>query len=116
MNGTRCLLTIITRGDNHCQEMSVRFPIEMLFFESAYAADTNPTRWIQEMVSFASLPSPYTHPTVMFYVYGAWGAHIKSLIRDSIQDSKEYYDALETFFKPYYFNLPNYDAESPNCS
>lgn len=103
-------------GGSHCQGKPTQFPIETLFLEPRYADNTNPERWIQEMLSLASLPPPYSHPTVMFYVYGACGAHVKRFVLDLIKDSEEYYKALEAFFRPYYSNLPNYDASSANCA
>jgi hypothetical protein len=95
--------------------LSANFAIETLFLEPRYAASTNPGEWIQEMLSLASLPATYAHPTIMFYVYGACGAHVTRLVQGLTQGSKRYYEALETFFRPYYSHLPNFDASSSDC-
>ncbi|KAF4552587.1 Flavin containing amine oxidoreductase-like protein 2 [Elsinoe fawcettii] len=91
------------------------FPIETLFLTPTYASVTNPSCWRQEMVSLASLPKGYAHPTVMFYVYGEWGQHITRLVRSLEQDSPEYHQILKEKFEPYYSKLPNYQEDSPDC-
>jgi hypothetical protein len=92
------------------------FPIETLFLHPEYAPDSNLARCMQEMLSLALLPRPYAHATVMFYVFGEWGAHITKLVRGMAQDSPEYYKTLKTCFEPYYSCLPNFDVSSPDCT
>jgi len=91
------------------------FPIESLFLRPEYAADTNPAKWRQEIISFSGLPEPFSQPVIMFFVYGQWGRHITGLVRGMAQDSEEYYWILDDNFRPYYSKLPNYDPASPEC-
>ncbi|KAF2224968.1 amine oxidase [Elsinoe ampelina] len=90
-------------------------PIETLFLKPEYAPSTNPHRWRQEMVSLASLPEGYAHPTIMFYVYGEWGRQVTARVRSLRQDSVEYYRTLQELFEPYYSKLPNFDQSSADC-
>ncbi|KAK3938989.1 hypothetical protein QBC46DRAFT_459890 [Diplogelasinospora grovesii] len=93
------------------------FSIESLFLCPAYsdAADTNPAKWRQEIISFSGLPEPFSQPVIMFFVYGQWGRHITGLVRGMKQDSQEYYRILNDNFQPYYSKLPNYDMTSSDC-
>jgi Flavin containing amine oxidoreductase len=91
------------------------FPAETLFLAPEYARTTNPQGWNQEIFSFAALPPPDAHPTLMFYIYGACATHITNLISSLPQDSKKYYEVLEVFFKPYYSRLPGYSSLSSDC-
>jgi hypothetical protein len=101
----------------HRPEMiqSLPFPIESLFLSPEYAADTNPAKWRQEIISFSGLPEPFSQPVIMFFVYGQWGRHITGLVRCMKQDTEEYYRILDHNFRPYYSKLPNYDLASPDC-
>lgn len=104
-------------GNNDYQEAATdRFPIESLFLKPTYADSTNPQQWRQEMVSLASLPQPFAHPTVYFYVYGEWGAYITRLVRGLDTESAEYYSIMQHHFEPYYSLLPRYDCGSPDCT
>ena len=94
---------------------SPTFPIESLFLLPEYAADTNPAKWRQEIISFSGLPEPFSQPVIMFFVYGQWGRHITGLVRGMAQDSEEYFRILDANFQPYYSNLPSYDPNSPEC-
>ena len=89
------------------------FPIESLFLRPEYAADTNPAKRRQEIISFSGLPEPFSQPVIMFFVYGQWGRHITGLVRGMEQDAEEYYSILDDNFRPYYSKLPNYDPASP---
>lgn len=92
-----------------------KFPIESLFLRPDYATDTNPAEWRQEIISFSSLPEPYSQPVIMFFVYGQWGRHVTGLIRGMDCGSKEYYQILDENFRPYYSKLPNFDVGSTDC-
>ncbi|KAK4201445.1 putative peroxisomal N(1)-acetyl-spermine/spermidine oxidase [Triangularia verruculosa] len=78
-----------------------------------YSQDTNPARWTNEIVELASL-GPSSHPTLLFYIYGAESRHITSTLR-SLPSQKEKLDFLFAFFRPYYSRLPSYDEQSPDC-
>ena len=91
------------------------FPIESLFLRPEYAADTNPARWRQEIISFSGMPEPFSQPVIMFFVYGQWGRHITGLVKGMADDSQEYYRTLDDNFRPYYSKLPNFDAASSTC-
>ncbi|KAI3394748.1 hypothetical protein diail_2277 [Diaporthe ilicicola] len=78
-----------------------------------FASDTNPDRWTIEVVELASLGPEVSHPTLLFYIYGAQSAHIVSAVKSlsSVERDKFLYG----FFSPYYTKLPNYSPESPDC-
>jgi len=105
-----------SQADSCCEAGSdPAFPIESLFLRPAYAGDTNPARWRQEIISFSGLPAPFAQPVVMFFVYGQWGRHVMGLVRDMDQTSEEYCRILDETFAPYYSKLPNYDPNSGDC-
>ncbi|KAL8982291.1 MAG: hypothetical protein Q9205_003153 [Flavoplaca limonia] len=91
------------------------FPVESLFLRPTYAADTNPAQWRQEIISFSSLPAPFSQPVIMFFAYGQWARHITGLVRGMAQDCQEYYQILDDNFRPYYSKMPNYDPFSSSC-
>ncbi|KAI1110484.1 hypothetical protein F5Y14DRAFT_465651 [Nemania sp. NC0429] len=91
------------------------FPLVSLFLYPEYAADTNPRRCHQEMISFSGLPDGSSQPIVMFYLYGKWGECVTGSIRGMKQGSQEHYHVLNRLFQPYYSKLPGYDVSSPYC-
>lgn len=91
------------------------FPIESLFLNPKYAPETNPHQWRQEIISFSGLPEPHAQPVIMFFTYGEWGHHISSLIKDKDKEPPEFYDILDSHFRPYYSRLPNFNRVSPDC-
>lgn len=106
---------------NSCHECTaeenrnIAFPIESLFLCPDYVADTNPSKWRQEIISFSGLPEPFSQPVIMFFAYGQWGRHITGLVRGMAQDSDEYYRILDDNFRPYYSKLPHYDPGIHKC-
>lgn len=80
-----------------------------------YALDSNPERWTHEVVELASLtPSSASHPTLLFYVYGAESQHLTSTTRSfPTRDKRDSF--LYSFFKPYYSRLPHFDEADPRC-
>ncbi|KAI4179960.1 MAG: hypothetical protein LQ348_005282 [Seirophora lacunosa] len=94
---------------------SPAFPIESLFLHPEYAADTNPAKWRQEIISFSGLPEPFSQPVIMFFIYGQWARHITGLVRGMAQDSQEYYQTLDDNFRPYYSKIHYYDSATPKC-
>lgn len=91
------------------------FPIESLFLKPAYATETNPQNWRQEIISFSALPEPYAQPVIMFFTYGEWGRRISSLVKGKDQGSPEFYEILDSHFRPYYSRLPNFSRECDEC-
>ncbi|KAJ5887884.1 Amine oxidase [Penicillium taxi] len=85
------------------------------FLDPAYDNHPSHIEWKQECLSFASLPEPYSHPTLLFYTYGACGAEIVARIASLDPTSAEYRDALIQFVEPYYSRLPGYSPASPDC-
>lgn len=79
-----------------------------------YAAATNPEQWIQEGVELASLSPPSSHPTLLFYIYGAQSHHIVSALA-SLPSKAAEAEVLLDFFKPYYSRLPHYSETAPEC-
>lgn len=82
-----------------------------------FALDTNPERWTIEVVELASLGHEVSHPTLLFYIYGAQSAHIVSTVTgftgaDATQQREQF---LYDFFRPYYTRLPNYHSSDPAC-
>lgn len=78
-----------------------------------FAPDTNPDRWTIEVVELASLGPDVSHPTLLFYIYGAQSAHIVNTVKSLSAQERDKF--LYAFFSPYYTRLPNYDAGSPDC-
>lgn len=79
-----------------------------------FALDTNPARWTIEVVELASLGPEVSHPTLLFYIYGAQSAHIVSTVK-SLASEQEKDKFLYSFFSPYYTRLPNYQPDCPDC-
>ncbi|KAJ0109082.1 flavin containing amine oxidoreductase [Diaporthe amygdali] len=79
-----------------------------------FAPDTNPERWTIEVVELASLGPDVSHPTLLFYIYGAQSAHIVNTVK-SLSSAQERDKFLYGFFSPYYTKLPNYSPDSPDC-
>lgn len=79
-----------------------------------FASDTNPDRWTIEVVELASLAPAVSHPTLLFYIYGAQSRHVVSTVT-SLSTEAERHKFLFDFFRPYYTKLPNYDHTDPGC-
>lgn len=92
-----------------------RFASGTLFTTPEYAPQTNPGHWNQEIFSFSALPPEVAHPTLLFYIYGDNSKLVTEKIQKLSPDSKEYYDALVSFFEPYYSLLPHYNKSDPQC-
>jgi hypothetical protein len=79
-----------------------------------YASSTNPSRWNQECVNLAALPSHTGHPTLLFYTFGPTSLHLASLLAKYHSPSApEAQKLLTDFFAPYFSRLPNYSAADP---
>ncbi|OAX78303.1 hypothetical protein ACJ72_07390, partial [Emergomyces africanus] len=85
------------------------------FLSPSYISHPATPFWNQECVSLSALPSPYAHPTLLFYLYGPSATHLVSQISPLPPTSKEYHDAIDTFLHPFYSRLPGYDPSSPSC-
>ena len=79
-----------------------------------YAPETNPERWSQELVELASLSSGSSHPTLLFYIYGAQSEYLTTKVSE-LSSNKEKDEYLLAFFKPYYSRLPQYSGSDPKC-
>jgi hypothetical protein len=64
-------------------------------------------------MNLSALPSPSTHPTHLFYIYGSCSAHIAS-ISALPQPSRD--ESLTAFLAPYISLLPNYSSSDTNCT
>lgn len=83
----------------------------------AFALDSNPHRWTQELVELGSLRAGVAHPTLLFYIYGDESKYLTeavSLLGGGESKSKKEAFLYE-FFRPYYSRLPHYDPDSPHC-
>ncbi|TWU79230.1 hypothetical protein ED733_009002 [Metarhizium rileyi] len=78
-------------------------------------APSNPHHWHQDAIELGSLPEPDAHPTLLFYMFGAQSEHITSTLAGLTTESEKM-AFLADFFQPYYSLLPNYSAESPDCT
>jgi hypothetical protein len=78
-----------------------------------YALPTNPEKWDQQAMNLSALPSPSSHPTFLFYIYGPCSTHIASLasLPQPLRDEK-----LTAFLNPYISLLPNYSPSNPHCT
>lgn len=79
-----------------------------------YALETNSERWGQEVVELASLGPESSHPTLLFYIWGAQSECLTSKVAE-LPSKKEQDDYLLSFFKPYYSRLTHYSEADPNC-
>ncbi|PHH81062.1 hypothetical protein CDD80_3344 [Ophiocordyceps camponoti-rufipedis] len=86
----------------------------IMWLEPDYALDSNPERWLQEAVDLGSLESGFSHPTLLFYLYGDQSQHVAAKM-SSLQTDSDRHDFLSGYFQPYYSRLPGYDADSPDC-
>ncbi|CAG7960648.1 unnamed protein product [Penicillium olsonii] len=89
--------------------------ISAQFLEPQYAPHPKHIEWNQECLSFAALPSPHAHPTLLFYTYGESGAHIINSIQGLDPLSAEYKDVLTQALHPFYSRLPGYDGSEPTA-
>ena len=79
-----------------------------------YAPETNPQRWSQELVELASLSPGSSHPTLLFYIYGAQSEYLTAKVSE-LKSKKEKDEYLLAFFRPYYSRLPQYSESDPRC-
>ncbi|ERF73895.1 hypothetical protein EPUS_05907 [Endocarpon pusillum Z07020] len=95
------------------------YPSFTHFSSPDYAPHPPDIPWNQVLVNLAALPDTTSHPTLLFYLYGACGTHLVNLIQDmpvSTSPSSPYHQTLRTFFEPFYSRLPNYDVHSASCT
>lgn len=90
-------------------------PFHFQFLSPSYGALQKSHRWTLGSVSFAALPPPTAHPTLLFYLNGPGGQHVTSLVSGLAPISPEYHSLLVAFFRPYFSRLPNYDSASAGC-
>ncbi|KFH43881.1 polyamine oxidase-like protein [Hapsidospora chrysogenum ATCC 11550] len=79
-----------------------------------YTPETNPQRWSQELVELASLSPGSSHPTLLFYTYGAQSEYLTAKVSE-LKSKKEKDEYLLAFFRPYYSRLPQYSESDPRC-
>lgn len=80
-----------------------------------FTPTTNPSRWTIEVVELASLAAPgTTHPTLLFYTYGAQSAHTVNTL--AAHSPAERDGLLYELFAPYYTKLPGYSPDDPDCA
>ena len=94
-------------------EHATEFPCYVNWLSPEYAADTNPSRWPQEMWDLSVFPPPNNHPTLLFYLYGECSQHVVEMVHGKSGDEK--FTRLDDFFRPYYCRLPNYCEGDPEC-
>ncbi|KAL2118592.1 hypothetical protein VTJ04DRAFT_8252 [Mycothermus thermophilus] len=81
-----------------------------------YAPETNPSRWLAEIVELGSLGGAENggSPTLLFYMYGEQSRHVTSTLR-SLTSQKDRDAFIFSHFRPYYSRLPSYDPHDPAC-
>ncbi len=89
------------------------FPCYANWLAPAYATDTNPHGWPQEIWDLSAFKAPNSHPTMLFYIYGDCSRHIINTVHGKSTDNK--FCLLDDFFRPYYSRLPGYEPENPDC-
>ncbi|KAF7312236.1 putative hydantoin utilization protein [Mycena indigotica] len=89
------------------------FPCYANWLTPAYATETNPIGWPQEIWDLSTFKPPNNHPTLLFYLYGDCSRHIVDLVHDKPDDEK--YRLLDDFFRPYYSRLPGFEPNSAAC-
>ncbi|KAJ5514054.1 hypothetical protein N7463_003606 [Penicillium fimorum] len=89
--------------------------VSVQFLTPSYTTHPANIEWNQECLSLASLPSPYAHPTLLFYTYGSCGAEIINRLSGHAPSTPEYRDSLISTLQPFYSRLPGYNAENPDC-
>ncbi|KAF1957226.1 FAD/NAD(P)-binding domain-containing protein [Byssothecium circinans] len=114
-------------GWGHLERVFVTFPTawwhtpdgsnscETLFISPSFSPDKNPSAWNQEVMPHAGLPRPFSTPTLRFSIYGDCSKAVTTRVHQLDPESKDYYDVLDSFFKPYYSKLANYDERSEEC-
>ncbi|KAE8145096.1 FAD/NAD(P)-binding domain-containing protein [Aspergillus avenaceus] len=90
-------------------------PTFVQFLDPTYSKGPEGILWNQECLPLAALPEPCAHPTLLFYTYGPCSTHIVSKIADLDPSSKEYYQFLDDFLRPFYSRLSGYSESSPDC-
>jgi hypothetical protein len=90
------------------------FPCYTNWLTPAYAPDTNPNGWPQEIWDLSTFNAPNNHPTILFYLYGDCSRHIVNMIFGKSKEEK--YQLLDDFFRPYYSRLPGYRSDDANCT
>nr|GAT60854.1 predicted protein [Mycena chlorophos] len=84
-----------------------KFPCYTHWLTPAYATDTNPEGWPQEIWDLSTFAPPNNHPTLLFYLYGDCSRHIVDLIHGKSDEEKQ--RLLDEFFRPYYSRLPGFE-------
>jgi hypothetical protein len=92
---------------------STTYPGFTHYLSPSYSTTTNPHRWDQQAMNLSALPSPSTHPTLLFYIYGACSSYIASL---SALPQPQRDEKLTAFLHPYISLLPNYSSSDANCT
>lgn len=74
---------------------------------------SNPNRWPVQGANLASLPDATSHPTLLFYIFGAQSQHLSNALRDLSSSAASAW--LLNYFAPYLRLLPGYTASAPAC-
>ncbi|RVX72118.1 hypothetical protein B0A52_04716 [Exophiala mesophila] len=95
--------------------INTNYPLFTHFQDPDYIAHPADQPWNQSVVSLANLPSPHSHPTLLFYMYGPCATHLVSQIKNHPEDSHQYREILDTFAHPFYSRLPHYSDTDSAC-
>ncbi|KAK0642098.1 hypothetical protein B0T16DRAFT_224970 [Cercophora newfieldiana] len=97
---------------------STAFPAFAHFLKPLEYVPEPQQHWSIEMLPLSSpaVFGPHAKPTLLIYTHDPLAKDVTSLIRDLDPDSREYYNALNTVFKPYYSLLPHFVEAVPECT
>ena len=103
------------RSDTDASEGDT-YPMFTHFLRPIYALEEQ-RQWTLEMLALSSttLFGAHAHPLLVFYLWGEAAAHVTSAIASLAPSSDEYYNVIDTLFRPFYSRLPNYKEGSSDC-
>ncbi|KAL8916627.1 MAG: hypothetical protein Q9208_008386 [Pyrenodesmia sp. 3 TL-2023] len=92
------------------------YPMFTHFLRPTYALEEQRS-WTLEMLALSStaLFGAHAPPLLVFHLRGAAAAHVTSAIASLAPSSGEYYNVVNTLFRPFYSRLPNYKEDYPDC-
>ncbi|MCJ1475985.1 hypothetical protein MMC13_004649 [Lambiella insularis] len=93
-----------------------RSPIFTHFFRPAYVPEEQKS-WTLDMMTLSShaVFGAHAQPVLLFYLWGASATHVTSAIANLTPSSEQYYQVIDTLFRPFYSRLPDYRENHPDC-
>jgi hypothetical protein len=104
---------LTTPSTSSATSTSKDMPAFFHFLDPAYASETNPHRWYQNCMNYATL-ADCAQPTLLFYIEGDQSKYIAGIVRDTPCEQTRDKKLLE-HFEPYYSRLPHFSRSDPAC-